>query len=386
MIGSQAVRKYRDLQGNEAKVLLHDLLTQPEDYVIAIERYSVSIASVIGWGRRIDKMNDYVAQRALDFMEGVNFIVPGQFLMEAFPWLATLPWWINPVPSLIKKGVGKGHRYFYELSKEAASKTEDSFATNLMKAQENSGISDKEVAQLTANLIGGGVDTTSSTLISLILALAVFPEAQRKAHEELDRVVGRDRMPDWSDEDSLPYINAMVSEVLRWRTVTVLGGLPHAPTQDDVYGDYFIPKDTWIVGNIWAIHRNPRDYPDPDVFRPERFLPGNEWERPHPNKKGHSAFGWGRRQCSGQPLAEQGLFMATARLLWAFEVKPGLDEMGEEVKLDIFAFTESENQRPLPFKARFMPRSAGIAELIGREARQAREDLASYDGESDLRL
>lgn len=137
---------------NPNKILLHDLLTQPEDYVMAIEHYSVSIASVSGWGRRISITNDYVIQRALDFIESVNLIVPGQFLMEAFPGLATLPRWIDPIPNAMKKGVGKVQRYFYELSKEAAEngKTEtESFATGLMAAQEKSGISDKEVAQLT---------------------------------------------------------------------------------------------------------------------------------------------------------------------------------------------------------------------------------------------
>lgn len=408
-MGSQAVRKYRKFQGDEGKILLRDLLERPDDYVMAIERYSVSTASFIGWGRRIDKMNDYVAQRALDFMEGVNFIIPGQFLMEAFPWLYSLPWFLNPIPRLVKKTSRKVHRYFYELSKEAAEqnnseKTTESFAHSLVTAQVQNSISDTEIAQLTANLIGGGVDTTSSTLISLILALATFPEAQRTAHEELDRVVGRNRMPDWEDEAHLPYISAIVSEVLRWRTVTVLGGLPHAPIQDDVYMGYHIPKDTWIVGNIWAIHRHPRDYPDPDSFRPERFLPddedennnnnNNKWKRPHPSKKGHSAFGWGRRQCSGQPLAEQGLFIATARLLWAFEVRPGIDREGggKEVELDIFAFTASENQRPVPFSARFLCRGENegekgrMRERILVEAEEARRELERFDGESALRV
>lgn len=136
--------------------------------------------------------------------------------------------------------------------------------------------------------------------------------------------MGSQRTPTWDDEDRLPFVKAVVSETLRWRTVTILGGIPHAPTQDDEYNGYFIPKGTAITGNLWAIHRNPRDFPDPDTFRPERFLGG--LERPYPNKKGHNAFGWGRRQCSGQPLAEQGLFITIARLLWAFSIKPGLDE------------------------------------------------------------
>ncbi len=150
-----------------------------------------------------------------------------------------------------------------------------------------------------------------------------------------------------------------------------------------MYGDYFIPKDTWITGNLWAIHRNPREFPDPDTFRPERFLKA---EAPYPNKKGHNAFGWGRRQCSGQPLAEQGLFLTFSRILWSFNLQPGLDARGKEVKLDIFAFTDSENMRPEPFKARFTPRSADIAEIISREAAEAREELRRYDGQSRLTM
>lgn len=68
-------------------------------------------------------------------------------------------------------------------------------------------------------------------MISFILAMCVFKDKQKKAQEELDRVVGRDRSPDWSDEASLPYVNALANEVLRWRTVTILGGIPHAPIQ-----------------------------------------------------------------------------------------------------------------------------------------------------------
>lgn len=161
-------------------------------------------------------------------------------------------------------------------------------------------------------------------MISFILAMCVWPEVQRKAQEEIDRVVGRDRSPTWDDESSLPYITACVTEVLRWRTVTILGGIPHAPIQDDEYRGYRIPAGTPITGNVWAIHRNPREFPAPDSFRPERYL--NGLERPYPNKKGHNAFGWGRRVCSGQPLAEQGLFLSFARLLWAFDIRPGLDE------------------------------------------------------------
>ena len=62
-------------------------------------------------------------------------------------------------------------------------------------------------------LIEGGSETTSSYLQSLILALTVYPDAQRKAHEEIDRVVGEQRMPTLDDLENMPYIHAMILEV-----------------------------------------------------------------------------------------------------------------------------------------------------------------------------
>ncbi|KAK4495582.1 hypothetical protein PRZ48_012850 [Zasmidium cellare] len=384
-VGTQSLKEHRSFQSDESTLLLRDILLQPSDYVAAIERYSCSVVSIIGWGRRIDKLNDQVAQMALAFMEVVNAVIPGQAMMEIMPWLTKLPSWINPWPMRVLAGATKHTRYFYEMTKESAeTRPEASFSKRLMQEQKDNGLSWREIGNLTSNLIGGGVDTTSSSMISLILAMCCFPETQRKAQAELDCIVGRSRLPTHDDSDSLPYTTALVAEVLRWRTATVLGGLPHAPNQDDTYQSYHIPKDTWILGNIWAIHRNPRDYPEPDAFRPERFLGG--LERAHPNKKGHSAFGWGRRVCSGQGLAEQGIWLVAATVLWGFDIKPGVDDEGNEIPLDIFAYTASENQRPEPFEARFIPRSAEIEKMILDEAEAARERLRRYDGETKVKL
>ena len=158
------------------------------------------------------------------------------------------------------------------------------------------------------------------------MGCCAFPDVQQEAQEEIDRVVGSERSPDWSDEEKLPYCAALFKETLRWRSVTILGGIPHAPIQDDVYEGYHIPAGTTMLQNLWAIHRNPRDFPDPDRFMPERFFEDHPMHRPYPNPRGHNAFGWSKRQCSGQPLAEQGLIMVIIKLLWAYKLRPGLDK------------------------------------------------------------
>lgn len=216
------------------------------------------------------------------------------------------------------------NKFFYALSEEGARQPQENFAKRLLREKQEHGLGKIDIANLTGNFIGAGVDTTASSMLTFVLAATLNRDVQEKAHEELDRIVGRDRSPAWSDEPQLPYIRAIVQEVLRWRPVFPLGGPQHCPIQDDEYKGYLIPKGTAIMGNLYAINRNPREYPEPEQFRPERFI--DELERPFPVKRGMSVFGWGRRVCSGEPLALQSLFFTIASLLWAFNIEPGLDE------------------------------------------------------------
>ena len=77
-----------------------------------------------------------------------------------------------------------------------------------------------------------------------------FPDVMKKVQAEVDSVIGPDRMPEYDDFDSLPYVHATVNESLRWRPVAVLGGTPHAVTADDYYEGMFIPKGSTIFANL----------------------------------------------------------------------------------------------------------------------------------------
>ena len=80
--------------------------------------------------------------------------------------------------------------------------------------------------------------------------MVINPEAQRRGQAELDSVVGRDRLPDFTDRDALPYVNAIVKECFRWHSPLPLG-LPHRSIQDDVYDGYHIPAGSVLVANAW---------------------------------------------------------------------------------------------------------------------------------------
>jgi cytochrome P450 len=113
-----------------------------------------------------------------------------------------------------------------------------------------SGIDDLAAAYTCGGLIEAGSETTGTTLNNFVLCMVLFPDAQRKAQEELDRVVGSERLPTWDDEEKLPYTRGLIKEVLRWRPVNKFG-MPHATSEDDWYQGYFIPKGSVAVLNWW---------------------------------------------------------------------------------------------------------------------------------------
>ena len=80
--------------------------------------------------------------------------------------------------------------------------------------------------------------------------MSLSPDVTRKAQEEIDRVIGNDRLPTSMDRPNLPYIEAVVKEVLRWHPVAPMG-LPHTSTTEDVFEGYLIPKGSMVIANIW---------------------------------------------------------------------------------------------------------------------------------------
>ena len=86
--------------------------------------------------------------------------------------------------------------------------------------------------------------------MSFIRAAMNDPSIQRKAQEEIDRVVGNDRLPTFEDRNAMPYVTGIVWESLRWNPVAPLT-LTHRTTADDVYGGYYIPKGTAVIPNVW---------------------------------------------------------------------------------------------------------------------------------------
>ena len=171
-----------------------------------------------------------------------------------------------------------------------------------------------------------------------LLLMTAFPDIQKRAQAEIDTVVGRDRVPNFNDYEYLPFVRAVMKEILRWRPVDPLG-LPHRSTEDDWYEGHYIPAGSVLIPNVWQLNRDPDVYgPEADQFIPARHLDasGKMGASPiHTKDEGHVSYGFGRRICIGRHVANNSLFINASIMLWAMNIEHAKDENGNIVQVDI---------------------------------------------------
>ena len=204
-------------------------------------------------------------------------------------------------------------------------------------------ISRASMRSLIGDLLVAGIDTTAQSMAWLLLALANRPHIQERAHAELSDAVGADGLPGVEHQPDLPYMHAIIMETMRYRTVGPFA-LPHKATTDCELGGYAIPKDAQTLGNIYAIHHDPRFWDSPDEFMPERFLPlPDGTPAPALSNGAFMPFSTGRRGCPGQGFAHIVIWLQACRLLHRYRFTPrGADILPED---EVFGLAVS----PMPY-------------------------------------
>ncbi|XP_002740927.1 cytochrome P450 1A1-like [Saccoglossus kowalevskii] len=165
-----------------------------------------------------------------------------------------------------------------------------------------------DVERVLCCLFGAGYENTTSTLYYLILYMIIHPEIQYKVHEEIDRVVSRDRLPTLSDRAKLPYTDAVLQEVIRHASLAPLT-VPYSTLKDTDLLGYKIPKDTPIFVNLWSANYDENEWEDPHRFNPDRFLSADGLSVKKSQVAKMVAFGMGKRRCPGEQLAQLQLFL-----------------------------------------------------------------------------
>ncbi|KAF8910209.1 cytochrome P450 [Gymnopilus junonius] len=351
------VALYRPPQVKFVGRALVQLLDNPENFFKIIEDMAGGMSISLAYGLNVKDNNDPFVDLALRaFQTGLDSSFPGAFLVDVIPWLKYVPEW---VPGARFKKTAKGWRKlqndFHELP---LLRTAYPSLTSLSMAQLGDSVDNEQLSVIKDSagmLYGGATDTTVSSMTMFIVAMLSYPEVQKRAHDELDRVL-EGRMPDFGDEQNLPYISAVHKEVL--------SGFPHQLTEDDVYEGYHIPKGSVVMANSWAMLHNEDDYPDPSSFKPERFLTKDGKLNPTVRDPGLMAFGFGRRICPGAQLARSILWLWIVSFLTNFEVSSPLDENGEPFEPSIEYQANSVTFHPHPFKCTIKPRSKASEEMV----------------------
>ncbi|KAI0664172.1 cytochrome P450 [Cubamyces menziesii] len=377
---SRRADTYNEIQSLESAVLLHELLADPEQYEQHLQRFAASVATSVTYGRRVTSVDEWIVREnmaAMDYLTSVN--IPGKYLVESWPWLLKLPrslqWFRREPEEHRERDIALLIHLLDDVKERMADGTlPDCLTSQTIANKAKNGMSDLEIAYTVSSPFGAGIETTAGTLCILFLAMLHFPDAMRKAQAELDEVVGPDRLPVFEDRERLPYLRALINETLRWRPIAVLGGTPHAVTADDEYNGMFIPKGSTVFANLTGIMQDPIMFPSPEDFRPERFL-----ETDDPRLQDFELpFGFGRRICVGMHLAQNSLFIAVARILWAFDVLPALDEAGQPIIPDPWNFTDGFNSKPVSFPCRVKPRSPVVVERVETEWKNASIQLERW--------
>ncbi len=192
--------------------------------------------------------------------------------------------------------------------------------------------------------IGAGLDIVYLSMAWCVLYLAKFPDVQDCIYTELKTVVGESRTPCLEDSHSMPYTQATIQEILRHSAVVPLA-LPHSTLQDTCLKGYHIPKDTFILINLYSINRDPKVWSNPDEFCPQRFL-----ESGSSTEDRFCPYGLGRRKCVGEQLSKNELFLYVANLVQKCRIQ---DATEGGASLEPMAGIVL---RPKPFQIRVTPR------------------------------
>lgn len=188
-----------------------------------------------------------------------------------------------------------------------------------------------------------GTDTTTSTLEWAMAELLHDPEKLKKVQDELRSRVSPNKKLEEKDIEQLPYLKAVIKETLRLHPPLPFL-VPHMAMDSCNMQGYYIPKETQILVNVWAIGRDPKTWKDPLFFKPERFLEPTNCNM-MVDYKGHHfefiPFGSGRRMCPAMPLASRVLPLALGSLLHSFDwvladgIKPEEMDMTERMGITL---------------------------------------------------
>ncbi|KAJ7061174.1 cytochrome P450 [Mycena amicta] len=300
--------EYKAMQLDAARDLARSLLDSPPERCEAcLGRFATGIITQIVAGHKFVSDEDTFLRMSHMVQEAVfRSGPPGGTIIDFLPFLRHFPRWLSLPGMQPARMADQWRRAVHQLQGlllqtpltrilQAAGIVSPSYTlTFLERMDSESELSEDAEEDLTKSalaMFSGGGPTTWSVLSSFVLSMLLHPEHQKRAHEELDRVVGQGTLPTFYDRERLPYLECIFQEVFRWAPSGSLG-VPHRLMEQDVYRGMIIPAGSTVMANIKGMTLDEKIYTEPTRFFPERYLPV-----PHGRGEPHfpAKFGFGRR-------------------------------------------------------------------------------------------
>ncbi|KAF7296732.1 Cytochrome P450 [Mycena chlorophos] len=374
----ESSRAYRPIHVKKVHAFLRKLNDNPEDFAAHVRALpgATIMSTVYGYD-----VPDYSKDRFVEVAEEYNRRVtvsftPGAQIVDFFPFLRHFPAWVpgcgfqksaQEIRALKDEVKNKPFGYALEHKDDLRLNPAPIVVKMLEEAHKGTDDEMEMLRRVSGVSYSAASDTTVSALMSFFLAMALYPAIQHKAQTEIDALLGAPgaTFPTFEHKASLPFVEALLREVLRWRPVLPLS-VPHATSAEDNYGGYFIPKETTVVMNIWALtHEESTHGSNPDAFNPDRFLKpdGTLLEANHTSL----AFGLGPRICPGRFYAEDVLWLTFVSVLAFFDIGKAMTTEGAESEVDVASppYSDTTISHPLPFTCSIRPRSDVVKDLLG---------------------
>ncbi|EJD42958.1 cytochrome P450 [Auricularia subglabra TFB-10046 SS5] len=334
-----ASKGYLDVQARANLVFLRGILESPHRFMDHIHYMTTSSIMSLSYGIDVTAEDDPWVKLVNDAMHTMTAAgLPGSFAVDWVPALRYIPSWFpgaafQKYAQVSQTLAGRFRTEPLEWAKGQIQlgKSGTSVAASLLQnGLEGRPLSDELIATTVATIYIAGADTTVAVLAAFFLCMVLYPEKQKNAQEEIDRALGHGHLPAISDRGALPYVTAVMLEVIRLYPILPLG-LPHRVMEEDEYQGMRIPKGSTIMPNIWSIFRNEELYTDPNEFRPERYLRDGVLNFESVTDPRLLLFGFGRRICPGRHFADAAAWTTIATVLACFNIAPIKDENGANV-------------------------------------------------------
>ncbi|KAL1941278.1 hypothetical protein VTO73DRAFT_7490 [Trametes versicolor] len=329
---------YEATQEHASRRLCQMLRESPADFADHLREVTISVMRSIIYGSEEAHSTNRVAQDELykDVLaQFTKMASPSQYLVDAFPFFSP---------------------YFAVKERVTTGVSSPCFLENIISTQDLTREEEEAIQYAAGSAFGAGYETTVASLSVFFMAMVLNPSTQLRAQEEIDRVLDKDSLPSFSDRASLPFVECIISEVLRWRPPVPFAW--RCVRAEDHYRGYTIPAGTLVTVNVRGLTHDNERYPDPDEFKPERFLDCNGQYTtttvPDPRR---FLFGFGRRSCPGMHVADNFLYIVIATVLAAFTVSPAEDAAGNSILPDPdYSSGLGGICQPPPFPCRITPR------------------------------